>query len=283
MGSSFVCQRFARALFALSRGLYTTDDVRERTRRYWDARDEFQSEAHVLSGLFDWEKPVFDRHLAPNGRVGIIGCGAGRDVLALSHAGQQVVGLDSSPECVALARSFIARSGCVAEVHCADAADFRFPEPSYDTFVFSWFTYCCIVGSHRRIQILNRLRQQLRTPGKVIISLPYYRTREDKASQTNTDYAPPKAHEVPQLAFRFPSNSAQHVTDLTIRFSRNRSPLGADDSILTLTNDARGGVVSHLHWFSSEELCDEVRAAGFTITDSLGLEPVVVVLESTIG
>lgn len=71
------------------------------------------------------------------------------------------------------------------------------------------------------------------------------------------------------------------VIDVTVRFFRNRPPLSVDDSILT--TGARGGVMFHQHWFSCEELCDEVTAAGFKITDSIGSEPVVVVLKSMIG
>ena len=54
------------------------------------------------SAFFDW---LLGRYLAGRGRVAVLGCGTGRVAIPLAKAGWRVLGLDSSPERLAVARS----------------------------------------------------------------------------------------------------------------------------------------------------------------------------------
>jgi SAM-dependent methyltransferase len=75
-----------------------------------------QTESHVLSGLMPWEHEFYSRFLKPQDDILIVGCGSGRDLIALRRAGHRVVGLEVAPRAAAVARAMLKKHGLVAPV-----------------------------------------------------------------------------------------------------------------------------------------------------------------------
>ena len=114
-------------------GVYDPEDVRNRTREYFDAvgrkyydlfKDELQQKEH--------DRRILDRFavlLGPGARVCDAGCGpCGHTARHLSQAGLDVTGIDLSPECMAIARA--GNPGLRFEVMAMEAM--TFPDASFD-------------------------------------------------------------------------------------------------------------------------------------------------------
>ena len=109
-------------------------------------------------------------HAAVRPRL-LIGCGTGRDLLALRQLGCDVTGLEQSTALAEEARATLSTHG-LPTVVIAAAIESYAPHDTFDVIVFSPYTYSYILGMASRVGILGRLRERLSARGKVIISYP---------------------------------------------------------------------------------------------------------------
>lgn len=75
------------------------------------------------------DRVAWDR---PGGKVLDLGCGTGVVALALARRGFDVVGVDHSPEMLALARQKLAGAGLRAELETGDVRSLRFGDGEFD-------------------------------------------------------------------------------------------------------------------------------------------------------
>ena len=156
-----------RAVMYLAAGTLRRHDMREATAATWD--DFSRSEDLILSGLMFWERDVYDRFLKPADHVLLVGCGSGRDLIALLKRGHRVAGLDVSGRALALARRMLDRERLSAELYTG-AVEVTVPPGSFDAIIFSWFCYGYIPQRHTRVGMLESLRPHLTSGGRVVIS-----------------------------------------------------------------------------------------------------------------
>lgn len=175
LAGSRICptRNTASVFAAMARGLCSLDQITNRTKSAWEKLPAYSEPAHVRSGLMVWEQQAYGR-LKPRSLIGLIGCGAGRDLFALANLGHTVDGLDCSASAIAEAKVYAAQMGVATRLTCGDAASFVFPQPSYDAFIFSWRTFGCIPDANQRITALRLLSEKLKPDGLVILSfVPY--------------------------------------------------------------------------------------------------------------
>lgn len=165
-------RRGSSLLVAMAAGACDRRELHARTLRYWDGLVELQARDHTLSGLMEWEERAYGRFLPEEGKLGLIGCGTGREAIALADRGHRVVGVDSSEVCLRKARENIAAAGSAVTFLSGDIADFDFPEGRYSAFVFTWYIYCYIPGSSTRVGVLERLARRLTAGGRILLSVP---------------------------------------------------------------------------------------------------------------
>jgi SAM-dependent methyltransferase len=224
----------ARAAMYLAAGILRLSDLRHGIASAWA---EFgRHEAAILSGLMPWEETLYGHALKPDDRIFLIGCGTGRDLIALLERGHQVSGLDPAPGVVALAREMLAREGLAAELQTASIETAALPG-SFDAFVFSWYCYGYIPQMDNRVGVLRKLKAHLNPGGRIVIS-----------------YIPAD----PSLR-RLPIR----LTRLMARLTRSdwRPELG--DALGTASG--RPGAVHYEHHFTEGELEREARAAGLGV------------------
>jgi SAM-dependent methyltransferase len=221
----------SNGLTAVAAGVCSVDDLVDRTQEDWDSdRDLGLLEApNVFAGLMEWEKPIVGE-LKAGSVVGVIGCGAGRDLIPLARMGLTVDGVDISPRAIRLAKEFTARAGVKVDVYCADATDFVFPRERYDAFIFSWFTYSYIPHAHRRIQALRNLFDKMNQDGRVMLSFHRHNRRGERMAR---------------------------IAGIVGRLTLNPNPPKPGDDF--------GRTLSYLHHFKHEEIHDEARAAGYEV------------------
>ena len=188
------------------------------------------------SGLVAWEAAFYPRFLRADDRVLLVGCGRGRDLLALSERGHRVDALELVPERAAAARALLAERGIAAKITEGSIETAALTGP-YDAVVFAWFCYSVIPGRAARVRVLRRVASQLAPGGRILLS-----------------YIP---CDVP------PRVSAIRVGQLVARASGAdwRPELG---DILWVSARHRIAHYTHLHWPGA--LAPEAEAAGLTVT-----------------
>ena len=104
-------ERAATLWFHAAAGALQLGDLRATIEREWEDAGGSESDNYIASGLMSWERDFYLRFLKPNDRVLVIGCGTGRDLLALLELGYQAEGLDVAPQCTATAGRLLQKLG----------------------------------------------------------------------------------------------------------------------------------------------------------------------------
>jgi SAM-dependent methyltransferase len=229
-------ERASTLLFYAAAGTARLAELRAAIQRQWDQAGTWRWEPVIDAGLMSWERELYPRFLKPDDRVLVVGCGPGRDLLALLQLGYRAEGLDVSPRCTAIARDALRQRGWQAPVHAGAIETFAVPG-SFDAFVFAWFCYSYIPESSARIQALRTLGAHLTAGGRILVT--YVRAER-----------PPRG--------------------LPIRLARLVGRLSGSDwrpecgDILRLARPGR--YFEHYeHQFAPDDFEEEVRTAGLTV------------------
>jgi len=162
-----VFEKASRACLYLSAGLLRQEELRDIGRRraaLFPAPDE-----HMDAGLEPWEERIYFRVLRDADRVLVVGCGGGRELLALSARGYRVTGIDQVPALIEAARRHLARRGLAATLIAAPVETAILPE-TYDVVIFSALVYGYLPGSEGRLATLARLKAHMAPGGRLVTS-----------------------------------------------------------------------------------------------------------------
>jgi SAM-dependent methyltransferase len=164
---SELLHRAGTACECLAAGVLRPRDLQAAMQRQF--REFGASPDEVDEGLNPFEKRVYTRWLPALGRVLLVGSGAGRDLIGLTHLGYDVTGLEQSPELAESARRHLARHGITASVKAGFVETAQI-ERQYDAMVFAPSCYSNLRSSTIRIATLGRLRSHLSPGGRMFIS-----------------------------------------------------------------------------------------------------------------
>lgn len=223
-----------RASMCLAAGTLRLHDLRGAITGTWE--DFGRSEGLILSGLMFWERALYDRVLKPEDHILVVGCGTGRDLIALLKLGYRVEGLDLAPRAIALARRMLQREGLSAELYTGPIEAVALPA-SFDAFIFSWFCYGYIPQAETRIEVLRKVKARLNPGGRVLIS-----------------YIP---------AERPPRSLPMRLTRFAARLTRSDWRPEVGDVVGPGARDRQA--VHYEHQFWEGELENEAHAAGLTV------------------
>lgn len=107
--------------------------------------------------------------LVPGQRVLDVGCGPGRHSLALARRGLDVLGIDLSPDFVALARAAAAAEDLPVRFAVADVRDLGF-DAEFDAAVCLCQGGFGLLGGHDEAQVFGRIVRVLRPGGRLALS-----------------------------------------------------------------------------------------------------------------
>ena len=160
-------QRAANACLATAAGLLRQGDMRTISQAHW--QQLATSPDDIDAGLKAWERRLYEDLFSPSDRVLLVGCGTGRDLLALREQGYDVTGLDTTPGITDLARQHLARRGLTAPVMTGFVETIELDE-RYDVVVLAGCCYSYVPGSDSRVATLKRIRDRLSERGRVAIT-----------------------------------------------------------------------------------------------------------------
>jgi len=167
--ASIQSSRAASLLAHAVGGATTLAELRRAIGRGWNKHGQSVSAAEP--SLFDWEAEFYRAHIPPASRVLLVGCGAGRDLIALAGFGHRVDGLDIAREALAACQIALEQRGIAARLYESAVEEARI-EAQYDAVVFTWLGYAYIPGREARIGTLRTLRGILRPIPSLLESAP---------------------------------------------------------------------------------------------------------------
>lgn len=119
--------------------------------------------------LEESEDRLFACILRPPARLLVVGCGVGREAIALAARGFRVTGIDAVPDLIAAARRQAAAQSLDVAFEVKAAHDLDFPTGSFDAVVCSGGVYEQTPTRRRRIQLLRGLDRLLSPAGVLVL------------------------------------------------------------------------------------------------------------------
>ena len=119
--------------------------------------------------LFPVERELFERYIPPGSRVLVIGCGGGRDLIALAALGHSMSGVEPSPSAMELCERGLREQGRTATLVRGFFEEAEISGP-FDVIVFSYFCYGYVPESARRIACLRKAARLLARGGRIFVS-----------------------------------------------------------------------------------------------------------------
>jgi SAM-dependent methyltransferase len=159
--------RAARLSHYLAAGTFQLADMRDSIRDSW--QDFYTTDVPRAPLLMPWEQALYERFLRADSQLLVIGCGSGRDLVALAQRGYRVTGIEPADAAVREARRMLLErtlSGSVIEGFFEDAT----VPGEFDAVIFSYYCYAAIPVSRRRIEALKKAARLLAPGGHIVVS-----------------------------------------------------------------------------------------------------------------
>jgi len=180
--------REARRPLDVARSALLTEAEKDRRRRALYERRSVQSftslEENVRAGLTLIEEVILRRHPLEPGRALVLGCGPGRECLALARMGFDVTGVDREEGMLRRARELAQEERLPIRYVAGEAVDAAtssgLADASFDLVVVFSGLYNMVLPRARRVALLSASRARLVPGGRVLLTfLSAYLAPED--------------------------------------------------------------------------------------------------------
>ena len=162
-----MADRVSRTTTYLAAGTRRLDEMQADHTRAWD--DFYAKHDGRDTRLLPWEDACLAGFVTPGTEILIVGCGSGRDLLALVERGCRVSGIDPSGEGIASAERLLRARGATLQLIRGFFEDTPIP-CGLDVVIFSYYCYAAIPMASRRIGALKKAAALVNPGGHVIVS-----------------------------------------------------------------------------------------------------------------
>lgn len=127
-----------------------------------------------------WEADVCNRYGIDSGRILVLGCGWGREAIAIARRKVGVVGVDLNHDVLKVPRRIAKTHGYLADFHQASFLSLPYTPASFNFAIFSGTMYSAIPTRRGRQVLLNDLGRLVKPDGPIILS---YQIQHQSASR----------------------------------------------------------------------------------------------------
>src|SRR5207247_2697235 len=216
---------------------WTSREIDRYSRTEWNGWEQVRHYATQDDWLTAMEQALVETHFSKNGELLNLACGAGREALLLAHRGLRVTACDWSPRMIAEARRRAQEANLPVLLAVADLmCDLPYRQRVFDYLLLTNIAYSYIFPRWRRVRFLRQAHSVLKHGGVFIIS-----------------FTPARGDT------RIPAGLSEWLFMRLRRwppFNREYEP-----------GDCFAD--TFIHFFRSEELCQEFQEAQFLIKDWL--------------
>ena len=169
---------FAKIVYKIKKLFNPEFLVPEQKKAIVSVREKYNQEEEVNlhrtsvnEGLEEWEEYFFRKYMNKKGKVLDIGCGAGREAIALAKLGFEVIGIDISDHMIKAAIEESKSYDCHIHFDVCSVMDIDKYEPSkFDYIIFTRAMYSYIPGKNLRIAVLKKAKGLLKDTGFLAVS-----------------------------------------------------------------------------------------------------------------
>ena len=175
--------KISAAVKALVPLVLTSKDIMEANRKFSASSSEIEfwsSSKWIKKGLNEIEKNFLEKYKIKSGRLLVLGCGGGREAIALAKLGFEVVGVDFTAEILNKARKLAVAEKVKVAFQRQDISRLSLKESSFDYAILSSFLYSSIPIRRIRIGMLKNVRKILRPKGKFLLTLNFSRPPKNR-------------------------------------------------------------------------------------------------------
>lgn len=199
-------------------------------KAYYDNTKNYCDETYNKSGLWSWEKQMLDTYFTQCKHLLIGGVGGGREVLGLLKLGYEVDGFECNPNFVEFANKLIEAEGYSTKIKLIERDQYLQSPQEYDGLIVGWGAYMLIQGREQRISFLKGLRGQVKENSPLLLSF-FCRYKNSYALKIIV------------------------TIGNIIRWIARRELLELGDYLSP----------NYVHYFSKQEIAQELKAAGFEL------------------
>jgi len=170
---------FGRAVLnGVSLGILDRDDLQSLDYRFYSQKNMYVSDEYNLDGLFEWERRTVHDFFPTSGVLVVLGAGGGREVIALSKQGFDVVGYECHPKLLEAGERLLKEKCSSGELRSMERD--RCPElpENVNGIIIGWGSYMLIQSRKRRIELLRDLRSRVSSGCPILLSFFVRTTKE---------------------------------------------------------------------------------------------------------
>lgn len=134
-------------------------------------------------GLRNWENIIVDTYFPLKGMVLDIGCGTGREAIALTKRGYQVVGIDISEQEIDIAIMEARKASLDIQYHVCNGVTFEFEENVFDAAIIWAQTFGNLYSKDDQMTMLREIKRVLKDEGILCFSTHDYEFVKAKYGQ----------------------------------------------------------------------------------------------------
>jgi hypothetical protein len=192
----------------------------------------YTDDKYNLKGLYNWEKPIIDKHFSNAKTILLIAAGGGREVLALSKMGFVVDSYECNTKFIEYGNSLLQKNNIDARIKFLKRNSVPEEIKKYDGIIIGWGAYSHIPGNKKRLLFLSGLYPFLNKDAPLMISFLWseQRTKKDKIIKSVANF-------------------------FEIFSKKDKTELG--DKLLS----------DYIHYFTDEEIKNELIQSNYKILD----------------
>ena len=157
---------------------------------YYKRNKHYTEDKYNQSGLFEWEKPIIQKHFSDAKTILLIAAGGGREVLALNKMGFEVDGYECNPTLIEYGNELLQKNKIDNKIKYLPRNSVPGEIKKYDGIIIGWGAYSHIPGNKKRLSFLEGLYPFMRNTTPLMISFLWTnkRNRRDKITKNFSDF-----------------------------------------------------------------------------------------------